>query len=146
MIDRVAQQVRQRTFQSFQDVAVHLGVLADDFEAHLFAQSAGQVAHHARKTADAIAEGAHARAQHFQIHALRKVSRAAVEHVQLLHPVGQKLLAFSRFTAQLAKLMFRALGQVLFAQSVAQVVQLLRQLRLVAFETLERVGKRAQPA
>ncbi len=146
MIDRVAQQVRQRTFQSLQDVAVHLGVFADDFEAHLLAQGAGQVAHHARKAADAIAEGPHARAQHFQIHALRKVGRAAVEHVQLLHPVGQKLLAFGHFAAQLVKLMFRALGQVLFAQPVAQVIQLVGQLGLVAFEALERVGKRAQPA
>ena len=124
VIHRVAQQVRQRAFQSLQDVAVHLGVLADDFEPHLLAQRAGQVAHHARKAADAIAEGPHARAQHFEIHALRKVGRAAVEHVQLLHPVGQKLLAFGRFAAQLVKLMFRALGQVLFAQPVAQVVQL----------------------
>ena len=115
MIHGVAQQVRQRTFQSLQDVAVHLGVLADDFEAHLLAQGAGQVAHHARKAADAIAEGAHARAQHFQIHALGKVSRAAVEHIQLLHSLGQELLAFGDLAAQLVELMFRAVGQVLIA-------------------------------
>ena len=95
VIHGVAQQVRQRAFQPLQDVAVHLGIFADDFEPHLLAQGAGQVAHHARETANAIAEGPHARAQHFQIHALRKVRGAAVEHVQFLHAIGQKLLAAS---------------------------------------------------
>ena len=67
------------------------------------------------KTADAVAEGAHAGAQHFQIHALGKVSRAAVERVQLLNPVGQKLLAFGCLTAQLVELIFRSLGKALLS-------------------------------
>ena len=81
-----------------------------------------------------------------RVHALRKVRGAAVEHVQLLHPVGQELLAVGHFAAQLVKLMFGALGQLLFAQPVAQVVQLVGQFGLVAFEALEGVSKRAQPA
>ena len=125
--------MRQRSFQSLQDVAVHLGVFADDFETHRLVEGTGEVAHHARKTADAVAEGAHARAQHLQIHALRKESRAAVERVQLLNPVGQKPLAFGCLRAQLVELSFRGLGQGFIPQPLAQVIQLIGQLRLVPF-------------
>jgi len=73
VIHSITQEVGQRAFQSLQDVAIHLGILADDFEPHLLADGACEVAHHAGKVADSIAEGPHPGAQHFEIHALRKV-------------------------------------------------------------------------
>ena len=124
VIHGVAQQVSERTFQSLQDVAIHLGILADDFEPHLLADGSCQVAHHAGKAADPIAERPHPGAQHFEIHALRKVRGAAVEQVQLLQAVGQKLLAAGHFVGQLVKLLFCAPGQIGFTEALAQVIQL----------------------
>ena len=67
VIDRVSQQVRQRRFQALQDVAVHLRVLAGDFQPRLLAQRARQIAHHARKSRNAIPKRPHPGPQHFQV-------------------------------------------------------------------------------
>jgi len=93
----------------------------------------GQIADHARKTADPVAEGAHARAQHFEVEALGKLLGPAVKRVQLLKPVSQQLLANGCLTGQFAKLVLRARGQAVFVAPLAQIIQLLRQLGLVAF-------------
>jgi hypothetical protein len=121
----VAKQVNERTFQSLKDIAVYLGILADDFEPDFLADGSCQVAHHAGKAASAIAEGPHPGAQHFEIHALGKLRRASVKQVQLSQTVNQKLLAASHFVGQLVELLFCAPGQFWFAEALAQVIQVL---------------------
>jgi len=71
MVDGIPQHVVQGAFDLRQDVAVDQGVFAVDFQLHFLAQAARQVAHHARKRVDAVAERTHAQGQHFVDHALR---------------------------------------------------------------------------
>ena len=60
VIDRVADQVRQRRFELLQDVAVHLGAVADDDQPRLLAERPGHVADEPREAVGAVAERAHA--------------------------------------------------------------------------------------
>ena len=59
MVHRIAQQMRQRRFESLENVAVHLGIFASHFQARFLPKRAGQITHHARKTSDTFAERTH---------------------------------------------------------------------------------------
>ena len=57
VIDRVAQQVSQRRFELFQHVAIDLGFLAFDLQAHLFAQIAPQIPDHPHLPGQHVGKG-----------------------------------------------------------------------------------------
>jgi hypothetical protein len=64
VIDRVANDVRQRILDRLDDRLVKFGLFAFHFDAHLLATHGGDVAHGARKFAPDIADGLHARLHH----------------------------------------------------------------------------------
>ncbi len=61
VIDRVADQVRQRVLDRLEQAAVELGVAADHVEAHLPAARRSEVAHHPRHLGPHVLDGLHAR-------------------------------------------------------------------------------------
>ncbi|MNF75479.1 hypothetical protein D3C87_1065270 [compost metagenome] len=60
MIDSVAQQMGERRFEFFQDIAIDLGFLAFDLQPHLLAEAAAQIADHAHLTGQHVRKGPHA--------------------------------------------------------------------------------------
>ena len=70
MVNGVAQEMAQRRVELDQNVAVHLGGLADDIQSHLLPQRAAQVAHHARKCLNAITERPHAAGERLVVQAV----------------------------------------------------------------------------
>src|ERR1051325_5131458 len=94
----------QRSFEPFEDIAVHLRAFADDFEAHCFAESIAQIADHSGETRNALTEGTHARAKDLEIETMRKMGRATVEQIEFLDSFSQELLAVSYGGDQLSEL------------------------------------------
>ena len=67
VIDGVAQQVRQRSLQLVENVAVHLRRLSADFQTNLLVQKTGEIADHPREALHAVGEGTHAAADDLEI-------------------------------------------------------------------------------
>jgi hypothetical protein len=59
VIDRVAQKMGKRRFQPFQNIAIDVGIVAPHFKLYLFSEIAGQIAHHSRKTVNAVGKRSH---------------------------------------------------------------------------------------
>ncbi len=98
MVDGVAQQVGQRGFQPFEDITIDLSAFSRDVESDRFAKRASEVANHAGEPADPVAKGPHPGAQHLKVKSLRQLCGAAVEQVQFLGAVAQKLLRVGELT------------------------------------------------
>ena len=60
MIDGIAQQMRQRRIELFENVAVDLGMLARQLQMYVLAKRAPKIAHHARIAGNAIGQRPHA--------------------------------------------------------------------------------------
>ena len=103
VVDGIAQQVGQRRFQALQHVAVDLGVLTFDVQAHLFAQRAAEVAQHAGLATQHIGEGTHARGQGQVIELLGALTTMPDEVVEQLLMRLQLLLAFDQQVAALVE-------------------------------------------
>ncbi|MNN55198.1 hypothetical protein D3C81_1700600 [compost metagenome] len=65
VVDRITQQVADRSFQLFQDVAIDLRRIAYDFQSYRFTERMADVAHHARITVGAVGERTHAASEGF---------------------------------------------------------------------------------
>ncbi|MCY1178859.1 hypothetical protein D9M73_192320 [compost metagenome] len=83
VVDRVAQQVSQRRLELFQHVAIDLGLLAFNFQSHLFTQVAPQITDHAHLPGQHIGKGPHATGQ-----------RRVVQHLRPLTGMPGELIEF----------------------------------------------------
>ena len=92
VVHRVAQQVHQGRFELFQHVTVHLGFLAFNFQADLFAQAAPQITHHALLPGQHIGERAHAAGQRRVIQQLRTLTGVPAKLVQLCGLLSEHVL------------------------------------------------------
>ena len=129
VVDRVAQHVAERRFEQIENVAVDLSRFADQLPAHLLAERARDVAHHARETAGAVAEGAHPALQCGVVKLLRQVGRAAVEAFQIGEALGEQMLRLCREAAQFFERGVRARVEL---QVGERFVQLIERARAVA--------------
>ena len=77
MIEGVAQQVIERRFKLFQDVAINVGGAAEDVELHRFAECSGEVADQAREPLRPVDEGPHPAGDDFAIEAAIEIIRLA---------------------------------------------------------------------
>jgi hypothetical protein len=75
-----------------------------------------------------------------------QVRRTAIENVQLLHPCRQELMAFSHTPCQFVQLRFRPVRKMVLLKRLAQAIQSLAQIGVLAFEPLKRLGERSQPS
>ncbi|MNV33560.1 hypothetical protein D3C71_1249310 [compost metagenome] len=69
MVDGVADQVHQRVGQRFDQVAVELGLCADQFQVHFLLQRTCNVARHLREAREHLADRLHAGAHHRRLQA-----------------------------------------------------------------------------
>jgi hypothetical protein len=146
VIDRVTHEVSQRSLEPLQNIAVHLGVVADNLEGDLLSKRAGEVTHHAGKPADAIAKGPHPGPQNLKVKTVRKVRGPAIKQVQLLHALGQELLDVTELVKEFVKMSFGPFRKLLVAKGLAEAVEFLRQVRVISFESLHRIRKGPKPA
>ncbi len=77
MVDGVAEEVGEGGFEVVEDVAIDVGVFADDFEFDLFVNLPCEVANHAGKTNADVAEGAHLAVDDFLVEAVGELVRSA---------------------------------------------------------------------
>src|SRR5436190_18456713 len=82
----------ERRFEFREHVAIHLRRLAADLEAYLLSERMRDVANHARKAGDHVGERTHAARDRFIVHALRQLTRALVEQLQVGEPLRDVLL------------------------------------------------------
>src|SRR5947209_4775584 len=127
----------ERSFEAFEDIAIHLGIFAADFETHFFAERARQVADHSGEPASAVRKRVHPRPQDFKVETMRKMGRAAVEKIELFHARGEELLAICEGAGKLMNVAFGTLREFLLAEGLSQRIQFLRQLGMMALEPLE---------
>ncbi|MCY1228560.1 hypothetical protein D9M72_408830 [compost metagenome] len=112
VVHRVAQQVRQRRVQCFQDVAVHLRAGADQLQVHRLAERAPEVAHHARVAGQRVRQRAHARGQRAVIEPARQSRGAVIVLFELVQPRGQLVVAFVQQLAQFGQRGVRSRARV----------------------------------
>ena len=146
MVDCVTHEVSQRSLEPFENIAVHLCVVADDLQTDLLPERAGQVAHHAGKPADPIAEGPHPGPQNLEVKPMGKMRGPAVVQVQLLHALREELLRVTELIKKFVEMSFGALRKVLVAKGLAKIIEFLRQVGVISFEALHRIRKRPEPA
>ena len=84
VVERVADQVRERRLELVEDVAVDTGLLAADLEPHLLAEGAGDVPHQSGKTVDAVGERSHAADDHLVVETIGEVLVAPGEALEVL--------------------------------------------------------------
>ncbi len=84
VIERVADRMRQRILDGFEQALVELGVLALDLQAHAAAERLREVAHDARHLGEDVRDRLHARLHH----GLAQVGRDHVEAARQQRHVG----------------------------------------------------------
>ena len=138
MIEGVAQEMRQRRFQSFQDFPVHAGGLARDFKADLLVQLPCQIAHHPRESQHPVGKGAHPAGNSLAIKALGQIGRPAREEIHLFEMLGGQLAAFVGFPLGLDQARLQVSETVSFLAQRTQMPQQPRQFGL-AFLEIEQI-------
>src|SRR5450830_1762951 len=92
MVDSIAQQMADGRIEFFQNVAIDLGGVADDFQPYRFTQRMSDIAHHARVVArpdtGAVGKRAHAASQCFFIKTLRQIDGMTVKRFQFGQLIG----------------------------------------------------------
>ena len=96
MVERVADQVVQRGFELFEDVAGDPRRLADDLELRLLAQLAREVADQTGEPAQAVGQRAHPAGEDLVMEPAGEVFAAAGEVLDLLHLGVEQLAATAR--------------------------------------------------
>ena len=136
VIDGVAQQMSQRCFKLFQHVAIDLGFLAFDLQAHLFAKAAPEVANHARLPAEHVGERAHATGQRGVIEHLRALTGLPGEFVEFGVFLAEQLLRLGEQTSRIFQRLERFQAQRMLLQVHIEIFQCAQAVVLHAFEAL----------
>ena len=89
MVQRVANQMIERCFETVEDVAVDAGGLADDLESGLLAKLSGQVANQPWKAADSVGQRPHPAGQNLVMQPARKILTPAGKLLDRLDRLSQ---------------------------------------------------------
>ncbi|MNP09988.1 hypothetical protein D3C76_1021180 [compost metagenome] len=92
VVDGIAQQMHQGRFEFLQHIAIDLGFLALDFQAHLLTQRAAQIAHHACLPGQHIGKWTHPAGQRSVIKQLRTLAGLPAELIELYGLLHQHML------------------------------------------------------
>ncbi|MNJ28813.1 hypothetical protein D3C77_233630 [compost metagenome] len=84
----------QRRFELFQNVAIDLGLLAFDLQAHLLAQRAPEVTHHPALSGEYIGKRTHTTGQGRVIQQLRALTGLPAELIKISGLLQEDLLGF----------------------------------------------------
>ena len=96
VVHGVSQQVVQRRFELFEDVAIHGRRRPDDFELDLFAELPAQVAHESREALHSIRERSHTAVDHFVVQTAIEIGGLPRMRFEFIHPRGQLLAALGQ--------------------------------------------------
>ncbi|MNH02624.1 hypothetical protein D3C79_618680 [compost metagenome] len=145
MVDGVTQQMGQRRLELFQDVAINLGLLAFDLQAHLLAQRAPQVTDHAALSGKHIGEGPHTAGQRGVIEQLCALAGLPAELIKVGRLLQEDLLGLPQQLLHLGQgiLDFRALATGL--QLDFQAIKGANTLAVHALEALQSCQVRLEP-
>ena len=83
MIQRVPQEVIERSLESFQDVPVDWGGLTRDLKPHCLAERAGDITHHPMKSLNTIRKRPHTAVQHFVIQTRGKTYESTMKQLKI---------------------------------------------------------------
>ena len=146
VVQCVAEQVAQRRFELVQNVAVHVGRLAEDFKPDLLAESAGDVAHHPLHAVRAVRERSHAAGDNL----------AVQPSIQIVGLPGMRLEfldADDKIAAALRQLRQRFFGgpqqsvrpSVRHGQVAVQLFERIRHAVLLLLQSQQGLRERLQP-
>ena len=138
VVDGVAQQVGERRFEFFEDIAVNLGFLAFDFQAYLLAQRPTQITDHALLAHQHIGERAHAAGQRGVIEQLRALAGLPAEFVEFGGLLAEQMLRLGEHAPGLVQSLFNLVRQAHHFELLVKGVQRPQAGALHTFEPMQR--------
>ncbi|MNO75825.1 hypothetical protein D3C76_668870 [compost metagenome] len=145
VVDRVAQQVSQRRLELFQHVAIDLGLLAFNFQSHLFTQVAPQITDHAHLPGQHIGKGPHATGQRRVVQHLRPLAGMPGELVEFGVLFHEQLLGLREQAPRILKGFLGLQAQGVILEMHIEVLQCAQAVALHALESLHGRQVRFEP-
>ena len=146
VVDCVSQNVIQRRFQLFEDVAIDVGVVPHDFKLDLLAELPSEIPDHAWEALHAISERSHSAGDDFVIQPAIEVIGLPRVLIELADAIGQQIATFGDSPPSLLQQPCDAALLVCGRGRQPDVFQDGRDLVLILFEQPQRFGERLQPA
>ena len=146
VVQSVAEEVGQRGFKFFENVAVHLGVRTDKVQAGGLAERSGEVTHETRETLGAVGEGTHPAELGLTVKTPREVGGTANEAFEFLVARGESFGAGGGFAAGFVELVALGGGQRSRGEGSAEVFQEGGEVPLPTPGAQEAIGVRREPA